>query len=253
MKRGLFSLGVFFLSIAPARANLVGSPRQMSEKTCDVQAYYQGVQAQGLNFALAGAGNVAGEGKGGAGMVKLVYQPYESVQYYAAFGLGDYTLSVDSVSRTNVLTGEQLGQLYQLGLKAVLWPDTVAAPGLATDLSFGWQKYWFNESRPARDSAEGQIDGQLNILQTQLAVETGHLFKPKDWRVGVEPYGGVKWLRLQSWLKDRQGGGRAGGIKDTVTPFLGVHLQVYEKEGLFAEASFINGWQYGAGLIVRFK
>lgn len=266
MKRGLLSLGVVFLFIAPARANLVGSPRQMSEKTWDVQAFYQGVQAQHLNFALAGdgtcanrtgavtfpcggTGNVKGGGNGGAAILKLSYQPYESMQYYAAFGAGDYSLKVNSLS----LTGERPGQLYQFGVKAILFPDTVAAPGLAADLSFGWQKYWFNEARPARDSLEGQIDQRLDIMQTQLAVETGHLFKKKDWRVGVEPYGGVKWVRMQAWLKDRQGGGRAGGIKDALAPFLGVNLQIYEKETLFAEASFVNGWQYGAGISIRFK
>jgi len=272
LQRGFISLGVFFLFNAPARANLVGPPRQTAEKTWQIMPYYQGVQKQDLNFALAGdgicwtknnvapntsfacggTGNVAGEGNGGAAMLRLVYQPYESVQYYAGFGSGDYTLMVDSVTHANTLTGERLGQLYQLGVKAVLWPDTIVAPGLAVDMSFGWQRYWFNEVHPEPVTGFA-IDQRLDILQTQVAIETGHLFKPEGWRVGVEPYGGVKWMRRQAWLKDYQAGGRVGGIKDTVTPFLGVHLQVYEKEGLFAEASFVDGWQYGAGLSLRFK
>jgi len=269
VKRGFLSLGVFFLFAAHARANLLYSPRQLSSGTWEVLAYYQGVQGQDLNFSLAGNGTcatqtgnrsfacggtekVGGKGDGGAAMVRLAYQPYESMQYYAAFGAGDYTLRVDSISQTNVLTGERPGQLYQIGVKDVLWPDTIVGPGLAADVSFGWQRYWFNETHP--EQAFGySIDQRLDVLLTQVALETGHLFKQEGWRVGVEPYGGVKWMRLQAWLKDFQGGGRVGGIQDTVTPFLGVHLQTYEKEGLFAEASFVNGWQYGAGLSLRFN
>jgi hypothetical protein len=141
-------------------------------------------------------------------------------------------------------------------VKAVLWPDTVAGPGLAADLSIGWQRYWFNALQPAQAASEAHINQRLDIMETQFALQTGHLFTGpagEPWRVGVEPYGGLKWVRDQAWLMDFDGGGRVGGMKDTFTPFLGVHLKVYEKEGLYAEASFVNGWQYAAGLSVRFK
>jgi len=238
-----------------------------------LSAFYQGLQDKELNFSLAGdgtctnrtgvasfpcsgAGTVEGRADGGAAMLKAVYQPYEALQYYAAFGAGDYTLSVASLAWTNVLTGDRPGQIYQAGVKAVLWPDTVAGPGLAADLSFGWQRYWFTELQPAHAASEASINQRLDILQTQFALQTGHRFtgpEKEPWRVGVEPYGGLKWVRDQAWLKDFEGGGRAGGIKDTFTPFLGVHLKVYEKEALYAEASFVNGWEYAAGLSVRFK
>lgn len=248
----------------------MGSPRQLDAGAWSFSAFYQGVQDKELNFSPASggictsrtgtasfpcgsSGNVEGKADGGAAVLKVAYQPYEALRYYAAFGAGDYTLSVASIAWTNVLSGDRPGQLYQAGVKAVLFPDTVAGPGLAADLGLGWQRYWFTGLQPAHAASEATVNERLDILTTHVALETGHLFKREGWRVGVEPYGGLKWVRDQAWLKDFEGGGRVGGIKDTFTPFLGVHLQVYEKEALYAEASFVNGWQYAAGLSVRFK
>ncbi|MEK7745013.1 MAG: hypothetical protein AAB578_11575 [Elusimicrobiota bacterium] len=234
--------------------------------------YYQGVQDQALNFAVTGSGVCTGpstitvvsfpcgstgetkaEGSGGAVLLKLIFQPHEGFQYYLSAGAGDYSLRVASVSVVNSLTGDRPGFLYGAGARAVLVPDTLSAPGFALDASLSWQRYYFNELQPGRTAAQTQIDQRLDLMQTQVAVETGHLFKPLGWSVGVEPYGGVKWVRSQAWLKDLAGGGRVGGMKDAVTPFLGVELPIYEKEGLFAEASFLGGIQYAAGLNIRFK
>lgn len=273
MRQGLLSLGAFFLSAIPVYAGMVGSGRQLPAGSVKVFGYYEGTQSQDLTFSLSGegtcttnntvnpnssfacgsTGKVSGEGSGGAAMVKLLVQPYESVQYWAAVGAGDYTLKVASVTRTNTLSGRSVGPVVEAGVKAILWPDTVVAPGLAAQLGFGWRSHRFQENPAGLTAVEGAIDQRLDLLSSQVALETGHLFKPEGWRVGVEPYGGVKWVRTQAWLRDHKGGGRVGGIEDTVTPFLGLQIPAYENEGLFAEATFVGGFHYAAGLSVRFK
>lgn len=272
LKRGLWALVALLGLSGTAGAQALGtSSAQLKAGSWKALVYYQGVQDQALGFAVAGSGvciasaassvsfpcgstgETKGEGSGGAVLLKLVFQPYESLQYYLSAGAGNYSLRVASVSVVNSLTGERPGFLYGAGVKAVLVPDTLSAPGAALDASLSWQRYYFNELQPGRTAAQTQIDQRLDLLQTQVALETGHLFKPLGWSVGVEPYGGVKWVRSQAWLKDLAGGGRVGGIKDTATPFLGVGLPVYEKEGFFAEASFLGGIQYAAGLNIRFE
>ena len=69
----------------------------------------------------------------------------------------------------------------------------------------------------------------------------------------IEPYFGLKWTRIQSDLKDFQTGSHAGGQEDAASPFVGVRLPVYDHESLFAEADFVNGYQYAGGLEIRFK
>ena len=271
-QRGLASLvGSLFLAGAAGAQTLGTSSRQMSAGSLKALVYYQGVNGQDLTFSVTGdgtcsgappsaatfpcssTGKVSGEGDGGAMVLKLIYQPHESLQYYLSAGAGNYSLRVASVTAVNSLTGDRPGYLYSAGFKAVLWPDTPVTPSVALDAGFGWQRYYFNEFQPDRSAGRGQIDQKLDLWLTHIALQAGHLFKPDDWRFGIEPYGGLKWTRAQAWLKDLRGGGRVGGIEDTLSPFIGLQLPVFEKEGLFAEASFLGGVRYAAGLSVKFK
>ena len=115
----------------------------------------------------------------------------------------------------------------------------------------------------------GSVNQRLTLWQYQVAVEASHLFNLIEPQKGVdkeheamlpvipqgfkiEPYGGVKWVRIQSDLHDYTDGSHSGGQQDVASPFLGVRVPIYEHEGLFAEASFVNGYQYAGGLEVRF-
>jgi hypothetical protein len=232
-------------------------------------AYYQGVQDQtldfsvndagscatpnGVSFACGQAGKIETKGSGGAGLVKVLWQPWDRFQYYATFGVGDYSLSVPSATVTNALTGDALGRLYGAGLKASIVPDTIVTPAIALDVNLARSIYDFNRRFPGgTPGASNNIDQRLTLMTYQVAVETSHLFVlDPNWK--LEPYGGVKWTRVQSDLKDLVDGSHAGGQTDTVSPFLGLRVPVESHEAFFAEASFVDGYHYGAGLELRFK
>jgi len=254
-----------------------------------ILAYYQGVQdqtvkfnvgtggsctsANGVNFLCNQNGNVDAKGAGGAGMVKVIYQPWENIQYYAAFGMGDYSLAVPSATINNTLTGDNPGTIMTAGLKAVIYPDTMVTPAIAVDLSVSNSRYAFNRSYASDGSSYNNIDQRLNLMQYQVAVEASHVFTLRDADAAsdekeaekaglaalsgqgfkIEPYGGLKWVRIQSDLKDLNDGTHSGGQQDTVTPFLGLRIPVSKNEGLFAEAQFVDGYAYAAGLDLRFR
>ncbi|MDD5656500.1 MAG: hypothetical protein PHF00_04500 [Elusimicrobia bacterium] len=286
MNRAILVSVCFFMSGVPAAAQSLGTTaRQLPKGSLKILAYYEGVHDQTVNFNVAApavctapggasfacgqGGDVEAKGRGGAGVVKLVYQPWDSFQYYAAVGVGDYSLSVPSTTVTNVLTGDNPGLILTGGLKAVIMPDTIVTPAVAVDASISRSRYSFNRTFPGgTPGVGGNIDQRLTMMRYQVAVEASDVFTVKDadekaddqakltsWRaqgVKLEPYGGVKWSRLQSDLKDLASGGHSGGQQDTVSPFLGLRIPVYEHEGLFAEASFVDGYEYAAGLEVRF-
>lgn len=277
------------LAAAPASAQVLGtSARQLPKGSLKLLAYYQGVQDQALNFNVVGTrsctantggatffcgqgGDVEVKGEGGAGLVKLVYQPFDNVQYYAAFGVGDYSLSVPSATVTNRLTGDDPGTILIAGLKTVLLADTAVSPAIALDLSLSRSRYHFNRLFPATvPGRTGDINQRLDLMQYQVAVEASHVFTLRDAderadekdlplpfrpEAGfkLEPYGGIKWHRIQSDLRDLSDASHSGGKQDTVTPFLGFRIPVFDRELLFAEASFVNGYQYAGGLEIRFK
>ncbi len=282
-------LGIVILAGPAGSESLGTSARQLPKGSLKLLTYYQGVQDQSLNFNIVGAaqcaaappnaggavfscgqgGDVEVKGRGGAGLLKVVYQPWESLQYYVAGGLGEYSLSVPSATVSNTVTGDTPGWTMTVGAKAVLMADTEVSPALALDLSVTQSRYKFNRRYPGgTPGANNRINQALSLTQFQVAVEASHVFTLKDaidkgdekqnllflkgGGVKVEPYGGLKWIRTQTDLNDLQDGSHSGGQQDTISPFLGFRLPVYEHEVLFAEASFVDGYQYAAGLEIRF-
>lgn len=230
-----------------------------------VVPYFQGADNMDLNFRVqssgpcvagappfgfpcGGSGDVTGKADLNGTVLKVLVQPWDRMQYYVFGGVSNLTLSLPN---GNVLTADRFGHIAGAGVKAQLMPDTVVSPAIALDASFGWHRYRFNEVTP---SATPAIDQKLDIYQYQVAVIASHRFELGQ-RAAVEPYGGLRWLRSHSYLKDQRnagGGSRIGGIQDTFSPFVGLQVPVFEHETIFAEASFVNGVHYAAGLQVRF-
>jgi hypothetical protein len=253
---------------------LASTARQSSSGSLKILGYYQGVQDQTLNFNTNSSGlctsgtasfpcgqgsDTETKGKGGAGMIKLIWQPWDRFQYYGMVGAGDYTLSVPSTTVTNVFTGDNVGLIYGFGLKASIVPDTIVAaeglpsPAIALDASITQSRYNFNRVFPGgTPGVNGNIDERLTMTAYSVAVEASHLFTlDQFWK--LEPYGGVKWTRVSADLKDLGSGSHAGGQTDTVTPFLGLRVPIEDHEAFFAEGSFVDGYHYGGGLELRFK
>lgn len=217
-----------------------------------------------VSFACGQQGDVKVEGKGAYATAKVVYQPWETMQYYVALAAGDYGIKVPSTTITNSLTGDKPGMAYTIGAKAVIFPDSVAMPALALDFSVTRARHYFNRREPGgTPNVSNNIDQRLDLMHYQVALETSHLFTlvEKDHYdlvalkggVRVEPYGGVRWSKTVADLKDLVDGGHAGGAQDVVTPFLGVRVPLFEHEGLFAESSFVGGFHHAVGLEVRFE
>jgi hypothetical protein len=283
----LLSLGALLLLAGTAGAQTLGtSARQLTKGSLKLLAYYQGTQDQVLNFNVVGggscasgnnisfacsqSGDVEAKGSGGQGLLKVVYQPWESLQYYAVWGAGDYTLRVPSTTLVNTLKGDTAGMTYGAGVKAVLMADTQFSPAIAADLSLMYSRYKFNRRTPSAGvvSAPIMINQALGLTQYQVAIEASHIFTLIDAQdkneakdagltlvqtgVKLEPYGGVKWTRIQADLHDLQDGSHSGGMQDTISPFVGLRVPAFAHETFFAEASFVNGTQYAGGLEVRF-
>lgn len=276
IKVGLFALAICGLLFAGSKAAAQGlgtSARQISPGSLRLLAYYQGAASQDVNFRIsqgqscaAGpanpngvafpcgqAGDVEASGRGGALLLKAVYQPWESFQYYAFGGAGEYSLSVPSTTIRNLLTGDRPGMILGAGLKAVLYPETLVTPAIAVDVSMARHRYYFNRRHPGgTPGANNNIEQRLDLMQYQVAVQGSRIFRVKDPEFQIEPYGGIKWVRTQSDLKDLTDGSHAGGGQDRVHPFVGVRIPVYKRETFFAEAAFVGVYQYAAGMEVRF-
>jgi hypothetical protein len=258
----------------PAAAQILGTTaRQASKGSLKFLAYYQGVADQNLNFTVGGSGvctaappsggvafpcdssgtDFEAKGSGGAGLLKITWQAAERFQLYTHVGTGDYSIKVPSTTVGNTLSGDKFGIVYGAGLKASIVPDTIVNPAIALDLSITRSHYNLNRITPGgTPGINNGFSVSLDLTTYQVAVETSHLFEiDSNWK--LEPYGGVKWTRVQADLKDLAGGGHAGGQKDTGTPFLGLRVPAEDRIAFFGEASFVDGLHYGGGLELRFN
>lgn len=272
VRRAILSVILAFAAL-PAAAQISGlTARQSSSGSLKFLAYYQGVADQNLNFSIDGSrvcnaappsggvtfpcnssGDIEAEGSGGAGMFKIAWQAAERFQLYTHVGTGDYSIKVPSATVGNTISGDKLGIIYGAGLKASIVPDTIVNPAIALDLSITRSHYNFNRITPGgTPGINNGYSSRLTLMTYQVAVETSHLFTvDENWK--LEPYGGVKWMRVQADLKDLAGGGHSGGQKDTGTPYLGLRVPAEDRIAFFGEASFMDGLHYGGGLELRFK
>ena len=273
LRWGLFTLSAVFFFVSKTHAEpLAVSARQTTAHSLKFTGYYRGTQAQDLNFSVGGGGacstapggvlptvpfscGVTGEtpaeGSGQAAVLKVSYQPYDNVQYYATLGVGRYSLRVSSLTTTASLTGDLPGWIYGAGVRGLLFPDTIASMALAVDASVTLERYAFNRNSGGPTAALVNVKNRLDLLQMQLALQASRRYDfGGRWK--AEPYGGVKWVRTQATLKDLDSGSRFGGYVDAARPFLGLSLPFAENENLFGEASFVKGYEYAAGLAVRF-
>jgi len=272
VRRAILSLVLTFAAF-PAAAQINGlTARQSSRGSLKFLAYYQGVADQNLNFSVGNSGvctaappsggvafpcnssgDVEANGSGGAGMVKIAWQAAERFQLYAHVGTGDYSIKVPSTTVQNTLSGDKLGIIYGAGLKASIVPDTIVNPAIALDLNITRSHYNFNRINPGgTPGITNGFNSRLELMTYQVAIETSHLFTiDEHWK--IEPYGGIKWTRVQADLKDLTSGAHAGGQQDTGTPFLGLRVPAEDRIAFFGEASFIGGMHYGGGLELRFN
>lgn len=270
MRRRLveLSLAALVAPALPAGAMPLGtSARQSPSGSLKLLAYYQGVSEQAVDFNVAGSGsctsasgavsfacgqsgNVEAKGDGSAGMLKLALQLGDYVQPYAIFGSGSYELSVPSTTLVNELTG-QSGLLYGGGVKVSVVPETLVDTAIALDLGYARSSYDFTRIAPGGAPNSGPLDQTLTLDTFQLAVEASRSFALKGGS-RVEPYGGVKMMRVEADLKDHPSGGHAGGKTDTASPFLGLRWAGERLAG-FVESSFVGGYHHGAGVECRFR
>ena len=270
---GLCALSAVIFFVGKSHAEPLGaSARQLPARSLKLTGYYRGEQGRDVTFNVAGSGacstpaggvnpqvpftcdsqgKVPAEGSGQAAVARLTWQPFDHAQYYLTLGTGKYSLHVASLTTVTSLTGDRPGWIYGFGARANVFPETIASTAIALDANVTWEKYWFNRSQPQPRPALANIKERLDLMKLQVAIEASRRFE-FDGRWKVEPYGGLKWLRTQAWLKDLDSGDRFGGADDMVSPFLGVNLPWSDNESLWGEASFVKGFEYATGLAVKF-
>lgn len=267
---------VTILGGAARAETLMTSGRQLSPGALKVLGYYEEARGRDLSFSVGAGGrsqfcknpptcsvvesfaapaegaDVEAESWSTRGALKLLHQPWEGLQYYAWVGSGDFSLRIPSATVANTLEGDRRGWSYGLGVRAVLNPDTVVTPAITLDLGVSRARHRLDRL-DQQSAGSSRVAMEMDLRVYQASLEASHRFPLGGARFYLEPYGGLRYERLESRLTDLNLGSREGGAKSTTTPFLGLAVPLYERERIVAEASFVNGIVFGVGLEIALR
>jgi len=177
--------------------------------------------------------------------LKLLINPWSGFYYWANIGIGLYDLSIPSSSVTNKLSSRDNGIIAGLGIRSVLFPDTIVTPSVAIEAGLNYSVYNLSEFQSGV-CAEQLIDNRLELTEIQASVIVSKVIDR------IEPYGGLRIFRTITSLTDKQSTGSVSGIKDNAGIFAGIKVKVYPHEAIVLEGNFIGQSSFVVGWNVDF-
>lgn len=255
----------------PAGATELMSPAtQLGERKVHAEVYYRHIARQDLRISLGsvGSASVNGstvstassseadfEGSGSGVMAKITFQPFEnSLRYYIVGGLSDYNLKVPSGTFSNTFATDNPGTVIGGGLKYTLVPYTMVSPALSLDLSAVHSRYKLTKFNSGDRRVVGDTGFLLTTLELQgaLTLSKKFLFDLGDNKASIDPYLGVKVMRLRTGLDDLSTGAHYSGTMTAYAPFFGFKFKPFPYQGLVVEGSVLNELSASIGLTLGF-
>lgn len=178
-------------------------------------------------------------------MAAATFRPKEGLTYKLKVGqVRDFDLEFSSGSQTNKLEATKEGFVWGLGVGGGIAPGSIVSTAISWELSF-------TQRLVSLDRLQGgtvvyATDERLRQEEYQASVNFSRRWK------SLEPFAGLKVIRIASRLQDNLTKERVSGNKDGFSPFVGLQWAIAERESLVVEGSFVDEKALTAGLKVQF-
>jgi hypothetical protein len=178
-------------------------------------------------------------------VLDIAVRPREGLTYLFKIGrIENFDLSYSSGSQTNSLQSLSQGFIWGVGLKWNAALGTIVSSAISFDLSYSRKSISlerFNDMVVTLPSSTKFEEDEF-----QAAMTVSHRFHR------FEPYGGLKIARLETRLKDDYTKDQVEGHSDSLSPFIGLRAEIFQKELVTIEASFLDETSIHAGLGIQF-
>ena len=176
---------------------------------------------------------------------RFSFRPHDGLLYFAKIGqISNFDLSFSSGSFTNEFLGNSAGLVWGGGFRWNITQDTPVSVATALEISYTSTNLGLDAFKSG--GVTQAVDDRLEQDEFQGAVNISKRFGT------LQPYGGLKLLRVNSRLKDRQTREKISGSEDLVSPFAGLQWEVFPKEYLTVEGSWLDEKMASAGLKINF-
>lgn len=175
----------------------------------------------------------------------LTLRPKDGLHYQIKMGqLRNYTIQYSSGSLTNSFRSGNDGLIWGVGARWNATQGTIVSAAAALDISYTQSIVKFDRFESGTSVYTTNQRFEQDEIQIALNVS-------RRWNK-IEPYGGLKVNRVITRMKDEITKQRVRGSKDGVAPFIGLSYEIFEKERIVVEASFIEEKSISAGMSIRF-
>lgn len=178
-------------------------------------------------------------------VLKAAFRPRDGLMYFGKIGtVRGFELAYSSGSYTNRFQGEDSGFLWGFGFRWNITQDTPVSAAIAFEVSY--QQAVVDLEAFKSGGVTSSVNDRFLQDEFQGAVNLSKRFGT------LQPYGGLKLLRIESNLKDGQTQGKISGSDNLVSPFVGFQWEVFEKEFLVLESSFVGEQRTTMGFRTNF-
>jgi hypothetical protein len=263
--RGALSAGILLLFSIAARASEQMRGANVLEAGKWAASLY-GVRAEqkDLEFSLGGAGlitvplqgggtaqffgggasSVEFDGEATSAILRLTWRPGDGLQYGLKAGAGDYEVRVPSGAVVNELSNGAPGRIWGADASWTVVSNSPVTPALALGAGYARSDYRIDRL---------QSGGAVSAVDQRFVLEEWQAGLTASWRwQRLEPYGGLRFFRQTSVLRDASTAESVRGDRDGFSPFLGLKLEFLPRESLVIEVSAMDETLVALGLAVGF-
>lgn len=248
----------------------MGPATQLGKGKVHAEIYFRHLARQDLNISIgsistirvgsstfqsASSADADLKGSGNGVMARINFQPFENeLRFFVVGGASNYDLSIPSGAYSNSYATDNPGAVIGGGLKYVLVPHTVVNPAVSLDVVATHSRYKLTKFNSGDGRVSGDTGFLLTVFELQAAVNVSKkfTFPLRDERGSLEPYAGMKVMRLRTGLDDLTTGAHYSGTRVNYAPFVGLRFKPFPYVGLVAEGSFVGELSASTGLTLGF-
>ena len=175
----------------------------------------------------------------------LMFRPRDGLEYKIKLGqIRDYEISFASGNLTNAFRAQSEGILWGVGGRWRIKPGSIVSSAMSID--FNYTRAVINLDRFQSGTLVAATDQRIEQDEYQVSLNISRRWKR------LEPFGGLKLNRTVTQLKDRVNKQKIRGTEEGVSPFIGLSVDVFERESFIVEVSFVDEEALSAGFNITF-
>lgn len=184
------------------------------------------------------------DGEAVSAILRLTWRPGDGLQYGLKAGTGDYEVRMASGAVVNELSNGAPGRIWGADVSWTVVSNSPVTPAVALNAGYARSDYRMDRLQSAGSTVP--VEQRFSLEEWQAGISASYRWKR------LEPFGGLRFFRQTSVLRDASTAESVRGDRDGFSPFLGLKFEFLPRESLVVEVSAADETLVALGLAVGF-